>query len=144
MCGHFDFGLDKDEIQSLAKYLEGGGFLLAESCCGRLGFDMSFRRELKKIFPDKKLERIPIGHELFKIHNKITSVDYTDLIDKERPGFASPYLEGIEIDGRYVLVYSKYGLANGWERIPHPNTRGVEIKDAFRIGVNAIIYSMTH
>ena len=62
----------------------------------------------------------------------------------DKPGFASPYLEGIEVDGRHVVVYSRYAVANGWERIPHPNTRGVEIKDAFRIGVNSIIYSMTH
>jgi hypothetical protein len=144
MCGHFNFSLKDEEIANLRKYLENGGFLLSESCCGRLGFDMSFRREVAKIFPDKKLERIPADSEIFKIHHDIGAVEYTPLITKEKPGFTSPYLEGIEIEGKYVLIYSKYGLANGWERIPHPNTRGVEIKDAFHIGVNTIIYSMTH
>ncbi len=144
MCGHFNFSLDKDEVDSLRIYLNAGGFLLAEACCGRTGFDMSFRSEIRKIFPDKKLERIPVQHELFRIHHGISSVRYTPLVEMDKPGFASPYLEGIEVDGRHVVVYSRYAVANGWERIPHPNTRGVEIKDAFRIGVNSIIYSMTH
>ncbi len=144
MCGHFNFSLDKEEIKNLRKYLESGGFLLVESCCGRTGFDMSLRREMDKVFPDKNLERIPANHELFRIHHKISSVSYTPLVQKEKPGFAGPYIEEIELDGKYVVVYSKYAIANGWERIPHPNTRGIEIKDAFRIGVNTIIYSMTH
>jgi hypothetical protein len=71
-------------------------------------------------------------------------VRYTPLVDAEKPGLASPYLEGVTIDGRLVLVYSKYDLGNGWEQIPHPHTRGVESADAFKIGVNAIIYTMTH
>lgn len=144
MSGHDNFELAKDETDALRKYLESGGFLLADACCGRTGFDLSFRKMVKDLCRDAKLERLPDDHELFKIHNKIGTVDYTPLVRAEKPGFAAPYLEGVTVDGRLVLVYSRFDLGNGWEQVPHPHTRGVAGADAFKIGINAIIYTMTH
>ncbi len=144
MSGHDNFELSKEEIVALRKYLTNGGFLLADACCGRAGFDLSFRKMTEKLFPDQELERLPEDHELFKIHNRITRVEYTTLVRAEKPGFATPYIEGITVDGRLVLVYSRYDLGNGWEQIPHPHTRGVASADAFKIGINTIIYTITH
>jgi hypothetical protein len=144
MSGHDNFALPNDEIVALRKYLTSGGFLLADACCGRAGFDVSFRQMVSELFPGHPLERLPDDHELFKIHNTISSVEYTPLVQAEKPGFAGPYLEGVTVDGRLVLVYSRYDLGNGWEQIEHPHTRGVSSKDAFKIGINAIIYTMTH
>ena len=144
MSGHDNFELSRDETDALRKYLTSGGFLLADACCGRTGFDLSFRKMIAELFPDTKFERLPQDHELFSIHNAITTVEYTPLVRAERPGFAAPYLEGVTVDGRLVLVYSPFDLGNGWEQITHPHTRGVAGTDAFKIGINAIIYTMTH
>ncbi|MBN1918046.1 MAG: DUF4159 domain-containing protein [Verrucomicrobia bacterium] len=144
MSGHDSFTLSDEEIGALRKYLEGGGFLLADACCGRAGFDLSFRKLATALFPDAALERLPDDHEIFKVHATINTVQYTPLVQAEKPGFASPHLEGVTLDGRLVLVYSRYDLGNGWEQIPHPHTRGVASSDAFKIGINAIIYTMTH
>ena len=88
--------------------------------------------------------RLPMEHEVFGCHYDPDAVEYTDVVRAERPGFVELYLEGSTIGGRLVVLYSRYALGNGWEQIPHPHTRGVESKDALLIGVNAIIYSMTH
>jgi hypothetical protein len=144
MSGHDSFTFTDAERSNLREYLTRGGFLLADSCCGRAAFDASFRREMAKIFPDKKLELLSPDSEICRIHYNLDSIGYSPRAIALEPDLAGPRLEGIEVDGKLVVVYSKYDLGCGWERIPHPHTLQVEMKDSFKIGINSIIYAMTH
>jgi len=144
MSGHDSFSFTDAERSNLRQYLSRGGFLLADSCCGRAAFDAAFRKEMSKIFPNKKLELLPADSELYNLHYKLESTAYSPRVTATEPGLAGPHLEGIAIDGKLVVVYSKYDLGCRWERIPHPHTLAVEMKDAFEFGINGIIYAMTH
>ena len=53
-------------------------------------------------------------------------------------------MEGIEIGGTLRVLYSHYDLGNGWEGVDHPFTRGLAAGDALKVGVNAVVYAMTH
>ena len=64
MHGRTAFRLTDGERQQLKLYLERGGMLLADSICASRAFSESFRREMAAIFPDRKLERIPVGDPL--------------------------------------------------------------------------------
>ena len=46
LTGHGEFTLNEAEASNLKKFLNNGGFLLADACCGNLEFDRAFRREL--------------------------------------------------------------------------------------------------
>jgi hypothetical protein len=59
MTGHEDFRLSEAEVKGLRDYLQRGGTLFAEACCGRRGFDQAFRRELRRALPDATLA--PMG-----------------------------------------------------------------------------------
>ncbi len=144
MSGHNSFSLQDVERSNLRQYLMKGGFLLADSCCGRSAFDRSFRKEMSKIFPDRKLEVLAPDSEICRIHYKLDSIAYSPRVMALESDLTAPSLEGIEIDGKLVVAYSKYDLGCGWERIPHPHTLAVEMNDSFRIGINSIIYAMTH
>lgn len=144
MSGHNSFSFTDAERSNLREYLTRGGFLLADNCCGRAAFDASFRREMSKVFPDRPLQSLPANSEICAIHYKLDSVAYSPRVMALELDKNEPSVEGIEVDGKLVVAYSKYDLGCGWERIPHPYTLQVEMKDAFRIGINAIIYTMTH
>src|SRR5690349_19892099 len=61
MAGKYDFEpFTSEDIDSLRRYLSFGGFLLADDALGQpgYGFDQSFRREMKRVFPDKEFTRI--------------------------------------------------------------------------------------
>ena len=47
---------------NLRNYLEAGGFLHADD---NYGMDEYFRREMKKVFPEKKLVELPPSHPIF-------------------------------------------------------------------------------
>ena len=45
--------------------MEQGGFILAEACCGRAGFDAGFKDLMVKLFPDTPL--IALSRELVEV-----------------------------------------------------------------------------
>jgi hypothetical protein len=144
MTGHEDFRLSEREVANLRAFLETGGFLLADACCGRRAFDVAFRREIRRALPDSALVPLAPDHPVFACHLKIGEVGYTPLVARERAGLHRPEMEGVEIDGALRVLYSHYDLGNGWENIDQPWTRGLSARDAIQVGVNAVVYAMTH
>lgn len=144
MTGHREFVWSKEEAGRLQRYLKAGGILLADACCGRMNFDMAFRRELAKVFPDQQLTKIPLDHPVYHCHYDVQTVDYTPRVREDFGPFDSPELEGITIDGRLAVIYSKFDLGNGWEQFPHAYSYGLRDESALKLGTNVIVYAMTH
>ncbi len=149
--GRSAFEFSPREIGKLREYLNGGAVLFADACCGSPPFDQSFRKLVRQLFPDQKLERIPITHELFsqgigfdirKVKRRIPqSGNLTDPLDPTlREG--EPFLEGIQIKGRYCVIYSKYDLSCALERQASVACAGYDHHDAVRIAVNVIRYAL--
>lgn len=143
LTGHDDFKLSEVEVTNLRRFLTAGGVLLGSSCCGRADFDKAFRREIARVLPNDKLALLKASHPLMSIVYPITTVTVTPLLAKERPGLRAPVLEGVSIEGRLRVIYSKYDINNGWAESPNPYVRGYASADALRIGINAIVYAMT-
>jgi hypothetical protein len=146
ITGHEDFKLTAEDKTALKEYIENGGLLFAESCCGRKGFDAAFRETIASIFPSKKLERIPQDSILFKQPNDIKVVGVTEGLMQESGGKAKtdPVLFGINFGGHYGVIYSPFGLAGGWEVSQSPYARGLNDNDALRLGQNILMYSLTN
>lgn len=144
MTGHRDFLWSDEEAAMLQRFLKAGGILFADSCCGRMTFDMAFRRELEKVFPDQRLKPLAADHPLLHCHYDINTVQYTPRVREDFGAINAPELEGVEIEGKLAVVYSRFDLGNGWEQFPHAYSYGVQEDDALRIGTNVIVYALTH
>ena len=144
MTGHEDFKLADEEVRNLQRYLAAGGVLVANACCGRKGFDDAFRREIRRVLPDHPLERLPLDHPVYRAVYPIQEVTYTPLVLHEHPGLREPTLEGISLENQLRVVYSPYGFVNGWSGAPNPYARGYAGDDALRLGINILVYAMTH
>lgn len=148
--GRKNFQLPPEEIASLKTYLENGGFLFADACCGSEQFDRSFRKIVEEMF-GRPLERIPPDNEIFQLKLGYDIRQVKRRIPVDRPGLTSlaveestgaPVLEGIQIDGKYVIVYSKYDLSCALERQSTSACAGYPTEDAVRIAVNIVLYGM--
>jgi len=146
LTGHDQFQLNAAEIKNLRDYLLKGGFLLAEACCGRKGFDASFRREIKKVLPEQTLTPVPAESQLFSLPNQTKMLGVT-------PAFAStlgnktsvaPQLLGIELNGQYAVMYSPYAMSGGWEMAQNPYAIGYDDASSLLIGENILMYAITH
>ena len=142
--GHRDFVWSAAEAAALGRYLKAGGLLLADACCGRLAFDAAFRRELAKALPGQQLERLPLDHPLYHAHYDIKQVGYTPRVHEDFGQLSAPELEGITIEGRLAVIYSRFDLGNGWEQFPHAYSYGLKDESALQIGTNVLISAVTH
>jgi hypothetical protein len=149
MHGRGNFNFTPEGIQNLRMNLETGGLLFADACCGKKAFDASFRELVAKLFPDKKLELIPVGDELYSkdINGEaITSVRCRT----EGPGEAGaaefrqvpPHLEGIKSQNRWVVIYSKYDVGCALEKHQTTDCLGHDHESALKVAGAAVLYAL--
>jgi hypothetical protein len=151
MHGRNRFSIPAEERQQLKVYLDRGGVLVVDACCGAKPFDKAFREFMTQLYPDKTLERIPVTHELFseKIGQDIKLLKRRTSEGGENAAggnftvrTAEPILEGIELDGRFAVIYSKYDISCALERQNSGNCEGYLPEDAVKLGTNMILYAM--
>ena len=99
----------------------------------------------------KKLDKIPVEHELYKMQLGYDIRRVKRRIPAQGPNASSldvresvgePILEGIKVDGKYVVVYSKYDLSCALERQATTACAGYQTVDAAKIGVNLVLYGL--
>jgi hypothetical protein len=141
--------LQDDEIENLKMNLETGGLLLADSACGKREFDESFRELVKRMYPDKPLEVIPLDDELYSSQLNgvsIRTVKRREKSDGDGPdgGFRDlpPHLEGVKIDGRWAIIYSKYDLGCSLEGHRSTDCLGHSKESALQLAAAAVLYSL--
>jgi hypothetical protein len=145
LSGHEGFRLTKDELYALSKYLESGGFLFAEACCGRRDFDQAFRMELQRVLPDAPLTPISPDDSLFTEPNRVKRMTVTPLLSgRLGRSVIEPRLEGVKLHGHYAVVYSPYGMAGCWEMSQNPYALGYNDSEAIRLGQNILMYAVMY
>lgn len=136
MTGEGDFSLFEEERAMLKSYLTRGGFLLASAGCSSREWDRSFRREFQAMFPEHELQKIPMDHPLFR------TVYNIDRINLKNGG--TTLLEGLELDGRIVLIYSSEGLNDTGNVEGCCCCGGNEVRNSKDVNTNIITYALTH
>ncbi|NOZ41489.1 MAG: DUF4159 domain-containing protein [Planctomycetes bacterium] len=153
MHGRHDFKFTPSERAALKEYLTNGGTLFADSICASKEFSTAFRRELKATFPEGSLRRIPVTDPLFSSAPggyDIQKVSRRDPAQQQagqplrapRVREVEPELEGIEIDGRWAVIFSPYDISCALEQHESLECRGYTQKDAARIGLNVLMYTL--
>lgn len=144
LTGHEYFTISKGEAAQLKKYLDNGGFLFAEACCGRKGFDLAFRLLMSELYPSNPLTGIPASSQVFRSPNDVQQVGVTPMLQQDLGKAAlAPRLEGIDFNGHYGVIYSQFGMAGGWEMSQSPYARGYDDVGSLRLGQNILMYAVT-
>ncbi|MFA4985626.1 MAG: DUF4159 domain-containing protein [Candidatus Brocadiia bacterium] len=144
LSGHGEFSLSAKSADALRRYLEAGGMLFADSCCGELSFDNAFRREMRRVMPTAALSPVPASHELFSSLFTIREVTYSPLLIFQKPDLKTPEIEGIEINGKLAVIYSHYGIGTSWDGEERPFAKAWSRTDSLKFGINLVVYAQTH
>jgi len=134
LTGHGNIVLSESEAQNLRTYLEAGGFLHVDD---NYGLDEYFRREIKKVFPDKELKELPPSHSIF--NQKYTFNEGIPKIHEHdnKP----PQAFGIFIEDRLVCLYTyETDLGDGWEDESVHNDPPEVRETALKMGANIISF----
>lgn len=150
MHGRNRFAFNATELENLRADLNTGGLLFADACCGKKEFDASFRTMIEKLFPDKKLEPIPLNDELYSKELNGTAIatvrcrrEGPDGV-KPEPEYreVAPYLEGIKLNNRWVVIYSKYDIGCALEKHQSPDCLGHDHASALKLGGAVVLYAL--
>ncbi|WP_197440036.1 DUF4159 domain-containing protein [Calycomorphotria hydatis] len=150
MHGRSGFRVGEAEVEQLRTYLDRGGVLFADACCGAKEFDRSFRDLIEQVYPEKSLTNVPADHELFsqEIGFDLSKVKRRTLAagDPNSPIESNviegpPLLEAIDVDGRLTVIYSKYDISCALERQSSAACAGYLPEDATKIALNIVQYS---
>ena len=144
--------LSEAEAEALRHYLLAGGFLVIDDFWGTREW-RNFRGEMERILPGRRIQEIPPDHPVFHIFYEIDGLEQVPNVRSgmyglptyEQDGF-TPYCRGIFDDqGRLmVLINWNTDLGDAWEWADNPYYPLEYSSFAFEMGVNFIIYAMTH
>jgi Domain of unknown function (DUF4159) len=147
----FSYGAASPALDNLRANLQTGGLLFADACCGKKAFDTSFREFVKHLFPDKKLEPIPLDDVLYseELNGKGRALTTVRRRPELPGGGAEPAyrelplaLEGIKYDGRWVVIYSKYDIGCALEKHQSTDCLGHDHDSAVRLGTAVVLYAL--
>tara|TARA_B100000470_G_scaffold91310_1_gene70400 strand:- start:18 stop:668 length:651 start_codon:yes stop_codon:yes gene_type:complete len=137
MTGHGNIRFTDEEIIDLREYLFGGGFLHTDD---NYGLNTSFRREMKRVFPDRDFVELPhdhaVFHSYFDMPNGLPKIHEHD----GKP----PQLFALYNEDRIMVIYSfESDLGDGWEDEEVHNDPPELRTAALQMGVNIIYFALT-
>jgi hypothetical protein len=145
--------VDEEEALRLREYLARGGFLMLDDFWGEREWS-NVLEQLKRILPDGKVQDLPLTHPVFHCYfdiDQVTQVpNYHNWIrngqTSERYDAPVAYYQAIFDEHDRIVVFIARNQDNGdaWEWIEQPDYPLKYGLAAYRLGMNLIIYSMTH
>jgi len=137
MTGHGNIRFTNEEIIQLREYLLRGGFLHTDD---NYGLNTSFRREMKRVFPDRDFVELPhdhaVFHSFFDMPNGLPKIHEHD----GKP----PQLFALYNKDHIMVIYSyESDLGDGWEDEEVHNDPSELRVAALQMGVNIIYFALT-
>ncbi|HEY0552296.1 MAG TPA: DUF4159 domain-containing protein [Verrucomicrobiae bacterium] len=162
--------LNEEEVKILRDYLNNGGFLMADDFWGDRQWE-NFAMEMKKVFPEREFQELEMDHPIFhtvfdlqmpkqqlqtpNIGDAMRSLDpnspYFGVTWETRTGPTAEemHVRAITDEKKRIMVIATHNCDNGdgWERETVGDGAFFQTfseKRAFPLGINIIVYAMTH
>ena len=138
--------LNEKEIANLGEYIRRGGFIMADDF--RTGEFLPgpdelaiLRDHLKRAVPERELKRLDLRHPIFH-----SFYDMKTLEMKPPYGAFKPEFWGLSDEhGRLqVIAYYNNDIGDYWKYLDHGEKPLQDSTTSIRIGINAIVYALTH
>ncbi len=147
--GHWK--LSDEQCKKIREFLDRGGFMMVDDFHGTEEWE-NFMAGMGRVFPDHPVVELdnkdPIFHTLYDLDDRY-QVPGAQFLETHRTyehdGF-EPRWRGIYDDhGRVVVaICHNMDLGDSWEHADNPQYPEKYSALGFRIGVNYVVYSMTH
>jgi hypothetical protein len=145
------WNLNDAQAAKLREYLVRGGFLMADDFHGTWEWEV-FMNSMRRVFPDRPVVEIPSGdhalHVLYDLDERfqVPGIQYWYTGQSfEKDGIEARWRAIYDDQGRMlVAICHNMDLGDAWEWADHPRYPENYASLAYRVGINYIIYAMTH
>jgi hypothetical protein len=144
-----EWGLTEKQALKLRDYLLRGGFFMADDCHGTEE-QAYFEKTMKMVFPERELVDIPnddpIFHTFFNLDNRfqVPGADHLRTGHK-KDGYVAHWKGIYDDKGRIMVAFSlNSDIGDSWEFLDDPRYPAKFSVMGTQIGVNYVLYAMTH
>ncbi|WP_101444590.1 DUF4159 domain-containing protein [Pontibacter ramchanderi] len=145
LSGHRLVQFNQKERQNFETYVRNGGFVFVDDCNHDIDglFARSFEEQMKQIFGQGALKKIPNNHKLYRSFFTFDEGPPTTSFELNGWGddLVHDYLKAIEVNGRIGVLYSNKDYGCEWD-YDFRNKRWLA-EDNTKFGVNIIMYALT-
>ncbi len=144
-----EWGITNAEAEKLRAYLLRGGFFMADDFHGTVEWQV-FQESMKRVFPDRAIVDIPdsdpIFHTVYDLDQRYQVVGAGHLENGHKlDGFVARWRGIYDDKGRLMVAISfNSDIGDSWEWADDPGYPEKYSALGVRIGVNYIVYAMTH
>ncbi len=141
LCEVGYLNLSEKEAHNMSEYLLRGGFLIVDDFRGDRALD-NFRHQMKLVFPDRSLEEVPRTHPIWTCFYDISKL----FPDPPYARYLTPQYLGISDDKGRLMMIVDYNndISDYWEWSDNPFMPIEQTNEAYKYGVNYIMYALTH
>ncbi|HEV3329816.1 MAG TPA: DUF4159 domain-containing protein [Bryobacteraceae bacterium] len=147
--GHWN--LTDFQAKSLREFLLRGGFFMCDDFHGRAEWAV-FIASMNRVFPDREIVEIPtpdgIFHSVYDLNDRyqVPGLQYVYSGSVSEKDGTVPHWRGIYDDRGRVMVAMTFNqdLGDSWEHADNPQYPQRFSALGLRVGVNYVIYAMTH
>lgn len=135
--------INQTEVDYLREYFARGGFIMFDDFRGT-GEWANFYYNMKLVFPDKEPVELPNDHQIWSIYYDIDPWEAPSWVSGGYGKYDDKYYAYYDDDGRMMcIVCFNQDVGDGWE---WPNRLRVDQVNTlpFQMGINFIIYALTH
>ena len=146
------WGMSPEQARRIREYLNRGGFLVVDDFHGESEWEI-FMEGLRQIYPDRQVLDLKddeqIFHSVFDLTKRVQVPGQryvSTRLTYERYDGMTPYWRGVLDEKGRVQTAILFNMDHGdaWEWADYPPYPTEFTLQAYRIGVNYILYSMTH
>ena len=136
-----EMDLTEQEERNLREFIDRGGFVLMDDFDGVAQLE-NMRTEVQRVFPDRPFFAVTSDHDVFRIHFEL---DNLERMSPYVPGERIVYFGMLNERGELAIAAGHNNdLANFWDWYDEARYPLEPAADAFRLGINFVIWSMTH
>ena len=143
-----------EEIEALREFMFRGGFVMVDDFWGQPHLDDMYV-EIGKIFPDREIVKLDTSHEIFhvffdidelaQVPGRMVTWDFGGYMNLDDPSYPPEVYAVLDDDGR-IMMLANYNtdLGDGWEHTFYAGYPTRYTNEAYKIGINFLIYAFSH
>jgi uncharacterized protein DUF4159 len=135
--------LNDTDATALREYIHKGGFVIFDDFRGGYGWQ-SFTETMQRVLPGEHLQELPLTHPIFHSFFEIGTLEFHQAYDVGKPGFYGMFEHDDPTRPLQMVVNFNNDVSEYWE-FSDTGFAPIDLSnEAYKLGVNYVIYAMTH
>jgi len=137
------WSVNQKETEGMRAWLAKGGFLIVDDFVGNQWYN--FEEKLKIVLPDARLVKLDASHPIFDSFFRIASLDfYHPYFQGAHSEFFGVFEDNDPAKRLIIIVNYNNDVAEYWEW-SDTDFAPIELtNEAYKLGINYVLYAMTH